>query len=346
MDTFDHLWNTDTVWLNTAQYGIPPAPAHQALTDALHTWQAGTGDPLDWGRAVQETRTHLAALVHAPEDDIALGSSASQITGTLAASLPDGAHVLVPRDEFTSIVYPWLSQADRGVTVRAVPLPHLAENVRPDTHLVAYSLVHSATGQIAPTADITAAARTHGARLVVDATQATGWLPVRATDYDALLGATYKWLMTPRGLAFAYLSPALRSELRPHNAGPLAARDPAASLYATGAEPHLDLADTARAFDTSPNWFACVAAAASTRVLLRAGVERVHDHNVALADHLRAALGQAPGGSAITSVERPDAAERLARAGIVTTRRGAGTRLAFHLYNTLDDAERAARALL
>jgi selenocysteine lyase/cysteine desulfurase len=344
MDTFDHLWNTDTVWLNTAQYGIPPAPAHQALDQALHAWRTGTGDPLHWGRAVHDTRTNLAALVHAPAQDIALGAAVSQITGTLAASLPAGARVLVPQGEFSSLVLPWLSQADRGVTVRTAPLQHLAESVRPDTDLVAYSLVHSATGRIAPTADIASAARAHGALLVGDATQAAGWLPVRATDFDALLGAAYKWLMAPRGLAFAYLSPALRAELRPHNAGPSATRDPAASLYA--GDPAPELSETARAFDTSPNWFACVAAAASTRVLLQAGVERVRDHNVALADRLRAALGQEPGGSAITSVERPGAAERLARAGIVTTSRGGGTRLAFHLYNTPQDADLAARALL
>ncbi|MEE2055554.1 aminotransferase class V-fold PLP-dependent enzyme [Nocardiopsis tropica] len=53
-------------------------------------------------------------------------------------------------------------------------------------------MVHSATGRIAPTADIASAARAHGALLVGDATQAAGWLPVRATDFDALLGAAYK----------------------------------------------------------------------------------------------------------------------------------------------------------
>ncbi|NYH55346.1 selenocysteine lyase/cysteine desulfurase [Nocardiopsis arvandica] len=342
MDTIPDLWNTDTVWLNTAQYGIPPAPAHQALTRAMQSWRTATGDPADWGRETEQARARLAALVGAPADDLTLGTSTAQIAGTIAASLPDGARVLVPEGDFASIVFPWHAQADRGITVRAVPLPDLARAVDEDTDLVAFSLVHSAHGQLAPTQDIVAAARAHGALVVADATQAAGWTPLRATDFDALIASAYKWLMAPRGLALAYLSPDLRKKLRPNNASPAAAREAASAMYAT----EMDLAPTARAFDISPNWFAALTAAASAQVLLQVGLERVREHNTALTDHFRAALGQEPAHSAITSTDMPEAFERLARAGIVTTRRGGRTRLSFHLYNTFDDAERAAKALL
>ncbi|MFD6948652.1 aminotransferase V [Nocardiopsis sp. TSRI0078] len=342
MDTIPDLWNTDTVWLNTAQYGIPPAPAHQALTRALDGWRTATGDPAAWGRELEQARTNLAALVGAPAEDLTLGTSTAQIAGTIAASLPDGARVLVPQGDFASIVFPWHAQADRGLTVRAVPLDELAQAVDEHTHLVAFSPVQSATGRLAPTEDIVAAARAHGALVVADATQAAGWMPLRATDFDALIASAYKWFMAPRGLALAYLAPSLRERLRPNNAGPSAARQAAAAMYATD----MDLAPTARAFDTSPNWFAALAAAASTRVLLQVGLERVHEHNTTLTDHFRAALGQEPAHSAITSLDQDDATERLARAGIITTQRGGRTRLSFHLYNTLDDAERAAKVLL
>jgi selenocysteine lyase/cysteine desulfurase len=342
MDTIPDLWNTDTVWLNTAQYGIPPEPAHQALARAVHSWHTATGDPGAWGRELERARTNLAALVGAPADDLTLGASTAQIAGTIAASLPDGARVLVPEGDFASIVFPWRAQADRGVTVEAVPLDRLAQAVDARTDLVAFSPVQSASGRLAPTGDIVAAARAHGALVVADATQAAGWTPLDATAFDALIASAYKWLMAPRGLALAYLSPGLRARLRPNNAGPAAARDTASAMYAT----EMDLAETARAFDTSPNWFAAVTAAASSRVLLEVGLERVRAHNTALTDHFRAALGQEPAHSAITSVDLPGASERLARAGVVTTERGGRTRLSFHLYNTLDDAERAAKVLL
>ncbi|ASU58511.1 aminotransferase class V-fold PLP-dependent enzyme [Nocardiopsis dassonvillei] len=341
-DTITDLWSTDTVWLNTAQYGIPPRPAHQALADAVRSWHTATGNPAAWGRELEQARVNLAALVGAPADDLTLGASTAQIAGTIAASLPDGARVLVPEGDFASIVFPWQAQADRGVTVEALPLDRLAQAVDARTHLVAFSTVHSANGRLAPTGDIVAAARAHGALVVADATQAAGWTPLDATVFDALIASAYKWLMAPRGLALAYLSPGLRARLRPNNAGPAAARDTASAMYAA----RMDPAPTARAFDTSPNWFAAVAAAASSRVLLEAGLERVRAHNTALTDHFRAMLGQEPAHSAITSVDLPGASERLARAGVVTTERGGRTRLSFHLYNTLDDAERAAKALL
>ncbi|WP_017569075.1 aminotransferase class V-fold PLP-dependent enzyme [Nocardiopsis halotolerans] len=342
MNTIPDLWHTDTVWLNTAQYGIPPTPTHQALTQTLHTWHTATGDPAAWGQELEQARTNLAALVDAPAHDLTLGTSTSQIAGTIAASLPDGARVLVPEGDFASIVFPWHAQADRGVTVRAVPLDELAQAVDEHTDLVAFSPVQSANGRLAPTSQIVAAARAAGALVVADATQAAGWTPLRATDFDALIASAYKWLMAPRGLALAYLSPTLRPRLRPNNAGPAAAREVATAMYATD----MDLTDTARAFDTSPNWFAAVAAATSTRVLLEVGVEHIHHHNTTLTDHFRALLGQEPGHSAITSVDSPDAADRLARAGVATTQREGRTRLSFHLYNTIDDAEHAAKALL
>lgn len=341
MDTIRHLWNTDTTWLNTAQYGIPPQPTHQALTQALDHWSAATGDPHTWSRELEQARTHLAALVGAPAHDLTLGAATAQITGTIAASLPDNTRVLVPEGDFTSIVFPWKAQADRGMSVRTAPLHHLAHAVDERTDVVVFSLVQSADGRLAPTDDIVAAARAHNALVMADATQAAGWMPLNATRFDALIASAYKWLMAPRGLALAYLSPALRARLRPNNAGPFAAHHPPSAMYATT----MDLPPTARAFDLPPNWFAALAAAASARVLLHAGLDNIHHHNVTLTDHFRALMGQEPAHSAITGLDLPHATQRLARAGITTTQRAGLTRLSFHLYNTLEDAERAAHAL-
>ena len=341
MRSHTHLWNPDTTWLNTAQYGLPPATAHTDLARALHTWSRGTGDPAHWAQAAEDTRTNLAHLVGATRDDIALGATTSQLVATIAASLPDGAHVLAPEGDYTSLTFPFHAHSHRAIRVHTAPLHTLAEHIGPRTHTVAFSLVQSASGDIAPVKDIVAAARTHGARTVVDATQAAGWLPLHAPDHDAVIASAYKWLMAPRGLAFAYLAPHLRPHLHPVHAGPSAAADPFASFYTD----RMDLAGTARALDLSPNWFACVAAARSTQTLREAGVHAVHAHNTALADRLRAHLDLPPARSAITTLDRPDAHARLARAGITTTQRAGRTRLAFHLYNTVQDADRAADAL-
>lgn len=339
MDDLRHLWNTDTVWLNTAQYGIPPATTRTALSRHLDAWASATADPADWGDTTRAARERLGTLLGVPGRDIALGAATSQLLGVLAAFLPDTARVLVPEGEFGSVSFPFQA---RGVRVRTAPLDRLAEAAAEGCDVVACSVVHSATGEVAPVADIAAAARGAGALVVGDATQAAGWLPLNAAGFDALVGTTYKWLMTPRGLGYAYLAPGLRERMgAAPGAGPAASADPT-DLFAERFVP----AEGARRFDTSPNWLAHTAAVASLDVLLGVGIDKVHAHNVGLADRFRAGLGQGPGGSAITSVQVPGAWERLAAAGIVTTVRGGRTRLAFHLYNTEEDADRAVAALV
>jgi selenocysteine lyase/cysteine desulfurase len=52
-----------------------------------------------------------------------------------------------------------------------------------------------------------------------------------------------------------------------------------------------------------------------------------------------------PAGSAIVALHRPGAGERLAAAGVVSSVRAGAVRLAFHLYNTPEDAARVLAAL-
>ena len=124
----------------------------------------------------------------------------------------------------------------------------LAEAVGPQTSLVAFSLVQSATGEIADAAAIVAAAGRHGARTFCDATQAVGWLPVEASRFDALVCHAYKWLCAPRGVAFLAIGEDLQSSIIPRFAGWYAGADPWASCY--GGE--FGLASDARASTCRP----------------------------------------------------------------------------------------------
>jgi selenocysteine lyase/cysteine desulfurase len=71
----------------------------------------------------------------------------------------------------------------------------------------------------------------------------------------------------------------------------------------------------------------------------------VRAHCARLADTVRKGLGMPPTGSAIVAVHRPEAGEKLAAAGVVSSVRAAAVRLAFHLYNSDDDAARVVDAL-
>ncbi|WP_327026801.1 aminotransferase class V-fold PLP-dependent enzyme [Micromonospora sp. NBC_01739] len=335
------LWQPQPGWLNTASYGLPPDPAWDAVQQALTDWRRGTGSWEDWSTATDRSRAAFARLTGVPVADVAVGVTVSQLLAPIAAALPPGARVVVPEVEFTSNLFPWLVQQDRGVEVRTVPLAELATSIDADTDLVAFSLVQSADGTIAAYDDIVAAARAHGALVAVDATQACGWLPFEAGRADAVVAGGYKWLMGPRGTAFAYLAPQLRDRLRPDAAGWFAGRDPHSSYYG----PPLRLADDARRFDISPAWFSWVGAAPSLELLLEIGVAAVHAHDVALANRFLAGLGQPPGNSAIVTVQVADAQEKLERAGVRAAVRAGNVRASFHLYSTQQDVDLALEAL-
>jgi selenocysteine lyase/cysteine desulfurase len=332
------MWQPETVYLNTASYGLPPAPVWEALQAALADWRGGRTSWEHWAEATTAARVEFARLVGAAPDRVAVGATVSGLVGTIAASLPRGAHVLAVEDEFTSLIFPFMAG---GADVTLVPLDRLATAIDAGTDLVAVSAVQSASGAVAPLADIAAAARAHGAALVVDGTQACGWLPLVASGCDALLCGAYKWLMSPRGTAFMVVGEALAERLVPYQAGWFAGEDVHTAYYGGP----LRLATDARRFDTSPAWFSWVGTAPALRVVNELGVDTIHAHDVRLANRFRAGLGLPEGDSAIVSADVPGAAERLAGAGIQAAARAGRLRASFHVYNTDADVDAALDAL-
>ncbi|MDG4831606.1 aminotransferase class V-fold PLP-dependent enzyme [Solwaraspora sp. WMMD1047] len=335
------LWRPNQGWLNTASYGLPPEPAWEALQKALADWRVGRTSWEGWDTSTSRSRTAFAHLIGVSAADVAVGSATSQLLAPVAAALPAGATVVVPEVEFTSNLFPWLVQEQRGVRVRTVPLAGLRDAIDTETDLVAFSLVQSSDGAIAPYEEIVAAARAHGALVAVDATQACGWLPFDAGLADTVVVAAYKWLMAPRGAALAYYAPHLRDRMRPDAGNWYAGTDPYSTFYG----PPLRLADDARRFDISPAWFSWVGAAPALELLLEVGVPAVHAHNVALANRLLTGLGRPSGDSAIVTVEVPGAQERLQQAGVRAAVRAGRIRASFHLYSTEADVDLALDAL-
>ena len=133
----------------------------------------------------------------------------------------------------------------------------------------------------------------------------------------------------------------LMDELVPAGAGWYAGELPWESVYG----PEMHLAAGARRFDQSPSWLSWVGTAPTLEYLEGTGIEAVHAHDVGLADELRERLGMPPAGSAIVSVDRPGAAERLAAAGIGAAVRDGRARVGFHLYNTAAEVDTVVEAL-
>ena len=325
------LFSPETAYLNTAGYGLPPRPAFEAFARVADEWRHGRTPWAVWQQEVDVARGRFAQLVSARTEDVAVGTQVSAFVGLVALSLPRGARVVAPEEDFTSLLYPFLAREDLRVDL--VPLAELPNRITEETALVAVSAVQSADGRVADLDAIAAA----GAPMVVDATQACGWLPFDAARFDYVVCATYKWLLAPRGCAFMTVRGDAAERLTPHLAGWFAAETPAASYGGP-----LRLAGGARRFDISPAWFSWVAQAPALEVLLDVGVDAIHEHDVGLANRFRAGLGLEPGDSAIVSVAPANGARgRLDSAGVMYADHGDLLRFSFHLYTTPEHVDRA-----
>ena len=332
------LWQPEGVYLDTASYGLPPTPAWDALQAARDDWHFGRTSWEHWCDATERSRELFARMVGVEAERVAVGGGASPLVALIVGSLPETTRVVAPDVEFSSLLWPWLA---RGAEVRVAPLPRLAEAVDERTDVVAVSAVQSATGEVADLEAIAGAAAAHGALVVLDATHACGWLPLDASRFDAVVCSAYKWLLSPRGTAFLALGDRLLERVRPLAANWYAAGGAHGSYYGLD----MPLPKTAARLDLSPAWFSWVGTGPALEVLLEIGLERIHEHDVALANRFRAGLGLGPSNSAIVTAEVAGAEEKLSRAGIRAATRAGSLRAAFHVYNTDTDADAALAAL-
>ena len=134
--------------------------------------------------------------------------------------------MLLAAEDFTSVLFPFLVQQDRGVRVRQVPLDRVVEEVRGGVDLVAVSAVQSADGRIVDVDALAQAAAESGAAVLLDITQACGWLPLDLRAVDYVVCAAYKWLLCPRGVAFLAVTPSRLPPIVPQAAGWYAGQRP------------------------------------------------------------------------------------------------------------------------
>jgi cysteine desulfurase/selenocysteine lyase len=356
-----------SVYLNTASVCLMYSGAERAVVEWTHDLAQNGTIHFDEGaeeRAFDTLHASAARLFNCRPEDIAVGSSAAELLGSLAWAVapPAGSNIVGTGLDFPGTVYPWARVARHtGAEVRLADMKgdvHLADDliglIDVETAVVCVSEVMYSTGQRLDVAGLTEAAHRNGALLVMDATQSAGGIPidVGALGVDALITASYKWLCGPFGAAVMYLAPHLHERLEPGLVG-FRSHERMWDLRPD----RLRLPPNAHRFEFSTMAYGCAPGLASSiDYLMRLDVRRIFSRNKTLADLLIEGLRErnaeilSPTGdgarSSIVATRFPDIdaqilADRLNQAGIVVSARRSVLRFSPHLYNDADDIQQA-----
>jgi selenocysteine lyase/cysteine desulfurase len=319
-------------------------------------------------RAFATLHASTARLFNCRPEDIAVGSSATELLASLAWAVAPaaGSNIVSTSLEFPSTVYPWARVARHtGAEVRLGDMKGddpLADDliglIDTGTAVVCVSDVIYSTGRRIDVARLAEAAHRYGALLVIDATQSAGGIPidVGALGADALITASYKWLCGPFGVAVMYLAPHLHERLEPGLVG-FRSHERMWDLRAD----RLELPPNAHRFEFSTMAYGCAPGLASSiDYLLRLDVGRIFSRNKKLADLLIEGLRERNGEilsptddgtrSSIVATRFADTdvqllAKRLNEAGIVVSARRNVLRFSPHLYNDAGDIQQALTAI-
>ena len=175
-------------------------------------------------------RESIGTLINAPAESISLVRSTAHAISLLAGGLDwkEGDNVVGARGEYPANVYPWMALEDRGVEMRFAPNDggrvepeSVLELVDGRTRVVALSQVEFWNGYRVDLETIGRECRKRGVILAVDAIQSAGvlQLDMETIPVDFLAAGSYKWLLGPLGIGFAYWHPDLIARVRPFLVG-------------------------------------------------------------------------------------------------------------------------------
>jgi selenocysteine lyase/cysteine desulfurase len=350
-------------YLYNCSQGALADTVEAGLREYAESWRTSPAPWDDWMETYEALRTRFARFINADRDEVAILASASAGINPIANAMQFDNHrnkVVMSEYEFPTMGQIWLAQQPRGAEIQfldgvnnVVPTECYAAAIDERTQVVPLTHVSFVNGFRSDVEAITRIAHARGALVFLDGFQDCGTRPmdVKALDVDFFVTGTLKYLLGPPGLAFLYVRRELIESLTPTITSWFAQRD--AFAFDTK---RLDPATDARRFEGGsppmPNIYIARPAldlltnigmenvAAQIERLTRAFIQGVRDLKI---DSKTPASSVGP----LVVLRALDAKAMLAKLtarGIVASIRRDGVRIAFHVYNTLEDVNIALRA--
>ena len=345
--------------LNTATFGqlarrtTEAVAQHFAHRDELACW-----DFLSWYDDAERIRASIGRLVGCGADDITFIPNAATALAVLlnGCEWTFGDRIVTLSHEFPNNIYA-PSVLQRGLEMVEVDWERFYDAIDERTRLVIVSSANYTTGFIPPLDEIGAFLRERGVLFYIDGTQSVGGLrfDCARVQPDMLAVHAYKWLLSPTGSGFAYVSPNLRRQLAPTVIG-------WRSHYDWRNVDHLhhgtpEFTERAEKYEGGAIPFPLVyALGASVEMMLEIGPEIIEQRVLELADLVRDAVRRAGGcpvsvGSHIVTArfeaqDPSDIAHALKVRGILVAARRGLLRISPHFYNNEEDIARFEAGLV
>lgn len=216
------------IYLDHAATSWPKPPAvteavvNAMLNDAANPGRGSHAMAVRASRVLFETRKQLAKLFNIKNpNDIAFASNTTMaLNMAIKGWLKPGDHVIATSVEHNSVRRPlYYLEQTIGIEVTYVEsdergnlnIDDVAQAIRPHTTLVVVNHSSNLLGTIMPVADIAELTRKHGIKLLVDAAQSAGIIPVdvKAMGIHMLAFPGHKGLLGPQGTGGLYIDPEL-----------------------------------------------------------------------------------------------------------------------------------------
>ena len=361
----DFLFAPGLVYLQTGSLGPSPRPV---IEQTIAAWKELELNPARYGyeeheHAMDGVRAKAAAFLGCKTDELALTKCTTDGMNWTAQglALAAGDRVLTTDQEHPGGRSGWDYVARRyGVVLDIVPIPfgendaqaiidRFARRIAPRTRVLSFSHLLSSTGLRMPVAELSRLARSHGCVAVVDGAQAVGGVTVDVKALGCHVYATsgHKWLLAPKGTGLLYLSEELRTTVDPISLQ----NGRAAYSESSGVSSIPSVLGLGTAIDYN----------------MGIGTARIETYNIALRNHLFAALQDvpklrvvsAPPGpltSPLLTYALPDAIDSVAlhrrmrdkhkiELKVVPKNWLNGNRVSTHLFNTEQDIDALVAAL-
>lgn len=266
-------------------------------THGVNPGRSGYDLCMETGQLVDDTRKQLTRFFNGTNPDrlVFAYNSTDALNLALFGMLSAGDHAITTTIEHNSVLRPLYHLAQHhGIDVDHVAFDakgfvdpdDVAACFKPATRLVAINHASNVIGTVQPIAEIGRRCRERGIRLVVDASQTAGKIPidVQAMHVDVLAFTGHKSLMGPTGIGGLYVQEGV--EIRHTRAGGTGVR----SLQ----RPHLDEYPWRLEYGT-PNVMGIAGIHAGLQWIEKTGLERIEAHEMRLTRRLVEGLREIPG---------------------------------------------------